>query len=174
MSPGSAGSRPDGSRLSISGTGHPRPGQEEAQQAHCQGPHLAQPAPHTCQCCTRGLDARRDQSRWCAIGQCCEKGLSPLTVTYIHGLRHIRVHDLCHSTATLLLEQGVDLVVIKVLLRLVAPRPHRRHRHRLCPCPAPPPTRRHRPPRPRAPQPHRDRRETRDSDEPPLAGATVR
>ncbi|PJE97185.1 site-specific integrase [Streptomyces carminius] len=32
------------------------------------------------------------------------------------GLRHIRFHDLRHSTATLLLEQGVDLVVIKELL----------------------------------------------------------
>ncbi|THA72954.1 integrase [Streptomyces sp. A0958] len=32
------------------------------------------------------------------------------------GLRMIRFHDLRHSTATLLLEQGVDLVVIKELL----------------------------------------------------------
>ncbi|MFM9449925.1 tyrosine-type recombinase/integrase [Streptomyces europaeiscabiei] len=32
------------------------------------------------------------------------------------GLRTIRFHDLRHSTATLLLEQGVDLVVIKELL----------------------------------------------------------
>lgn len=32
------------------------------------------------------------------------------------GLRLIRFHDLRHSTATLLLEQGVDLVVIKELL----------------------------------------------------------
>ncbi|MFF8196489.1 tyrosine-type recombinase/integrase [Streptomyces bobili] len=32
------------------------------------------------------------------------------------GLRAIRFHDLRHSTATLLLEQGVDLVVIKELL----------------------------------------------------------
>ncbi|MGW0086563.1 tyrosine-type recombinase/integrase [Streptomyces sp. NPDC003393] len=32
------------------------------------------------------------------------------------GLRRIRFHDLRHSTATLLLEQGVDLVVIKALL----------------------------------------------------------
>jgi integrase len=31
-------------------------------------------------------------------------------------LRHIRFHDLRHSTATLLLEQGVELVVIKELL----------------------------------------------------------
>ncbi|MFJ3693356.1 tyrosine-type recombinase/integrase [Streptomyces sp. NPDC090052] len=36
----------------------------------------------------------------------------------LHGaeLRTIRFHDLRHSTATLLLEQGVDLVVIKKLL----------------------------------------------------------
>ncbi|MCP2331283.1 tyrosine-type recombinase/integrase [Actinoalloteichus caeruleus] len=32
------------------------------------------------------------------------------------GLRHIRFHDLRHSTTTLLLEQGIDLVVIKELL----------------------------------------------------------
>ncbi|MCM2512995.1 tyrosine-type recombinase/integrase [Streptomyces griseoincarnatus] len=32
------------------------------------------------------------------------------------GLRRIRLHDLRHSTATLLLEQGVELVVIKELL----------------------------------------------------------
>lgn len=32
------------------------------------------------------------------------------------GLRRIRFHDLRHSTATLLLEQGVKLVVIKELL----------------------------------------------------------
>ncbi|MFF8267730.1 tyrosine-type recombinase/integrase [Streptomyces sp. NPDC016562] len=32
------------------------------------------------------------------------------------GLRRIRFHDLRHSTATLLLKQGVDLVVIKELL----------------------------------------------------------
>ncbi|WP_374214749.1 tyrosine-type recombinase/integrase [Streptomyces sp. SKN60] len=31
-------------------------------------------------------------------------------------LRRIRYHDLRHSTATLLLEQGVDLIVIKELL----------------------------------------------------------
>ncbi|MFB7645336.1 tyrosine-type recombinase/integrase [Streptomyces sp. NPDC056084] len=32
------------------------------------------------------------------------------------GIRRIRFHDLRHSTATLLLEQGIDLVVIKELL----------------------------------------------------------
>ncbi|MFI9430912.1 MULTISPECIES: tyrosine-type recombinase/integrase [Streptosporangium] len=32
------------------------------------------------------------------------------------GLRRIRFHDLRHLTATLLLEQGVELVVIKELL----------------------------------------------------------
>ncbi|RZE94251.1 hypothetical protein C0L86_21960 [Streptomyces sp. SCA2-2] len=32
------------------------------------------------------------------------------------GLRSIRFHDLRHSTATLLLEQGVELVVIKELI----------------------------------------------------------
>ncbi len=41
-----------------------------------------------------------------------------LTRRLLHsaGLRTIRFHDLRHSTATLLLEQGVDLVVIKELL----------------------------------------------------------
>ncbi|MFE0086459.1 tyrosine-type recombinase/integrase [Streptomyces sp. NPDC058991] len=40
----------------------------------------------TCQCCTRGIDARRDQPRCCALGQCCHKLLSPLTLTYIHSV----------------------------------------------------------------------------------------
>lgn len=40
----------------------------------------------TCQCCTRGLDARRDQPRCCAASQCCHKLLSPLTLTYIHSV----------------------------------------------------------------------------------------
>ncbi|MCP2331295.1 tyrosine-type recombinase/integrase [Actinoalloteichus caeruleus] len=31
------------------------------------------------------------------------------------GLRHVRFHDLRHSTTTLLLEQGIDLFVIKEL-----------------------------------------------------------
>lgn len=32
------------------------------------------------------------------------------------GLRRIHFHDLRHSTATLLLEQGADLIIIKELL----------------------------------------------------------
>ncbi|WP_225080674.1 site-specific integrase [Streptomyces sp. CoT10] len=40
----------------------------------------------TCQCCTRGIDARRDRPCCCAIGQCCHKLLSPLTLTYIHSV----------------------------------------------------------------------------------------
>ncbi|MHB9857443.1 tyrosine-type recombinase/integrase [Streptomyces sp. YIM S03343] len=40
----------------------------------------------TCQCCTRGLDADRDQPRCCAAGACCSKRLSPLTLTYIHSV----------------------------------------------------------------------------------------
>ncbi|WP_432164311.1 tyrosine-type recombinase/integrase [Streptomyces tendae] len=38
------------------------------------------------------------------------------TIVRRAGLRRIRFHDLRHSTATLLLEQGVELVVIKELL----------------------------------------------------------
>ncbi len=37
----------------------------------------------TCQCCARGLDK---QQRCCAVGQCCGKRLSPLTVTYVHSV----------------------------------------------------------------------------------------
>ncbi|MFF9410134.1 tyrosine-type recombinase/integrase [Streptomyces anandii] len=40
----------------------------------------------TCQCCTRRLDAQRDQPRCCTVGQCCRKLLSPLTLTYIHSV----------------------------------------------------------------------------------------
>lgn len=40
----------------------------------------------TCQCCTRGIDARRDEPRCCATGSCCSKRLSPLTLTYIHSV----------------------------------------------------------------------------------------
>ncbi|MFD6230428.1 tyrosine-type recombinase/integrase [Streptomyces sp. NPDC060232] len=37
-----------------------------------------------CQCCTQGLDAER---KWCcAIGECCQKRLSALTVTYVHSV----------------------------------------------------------------------------------------
>ncbi len=38
----------------------------------------------TCQCCAQGQDAVRRSC--CAIGQCCEKRLSPLTVTYVHAV----------------------------------------------------------------------------------------
>lgn len=40
----------------------------------------------TCQRCTHGIDARRDQPRRCAAGQCCRKLLSPLALTYIHSV----------------------------------------------------------------------------------------
>jgi integrase len=46
-----------------------------------------------CQCCARGIDARRKpdaqadrQPRCCAIGKCCRKHLSPLTLAYIHSV----------------------------------------------------------------------------------------
>ncbi|MEV0919065.1 site-specific integrase [Streptomyces sp. NPDC049967] len=59
----------------------------------------------TCQCCTRGLDARRDQPRCCAADQCCHKLLSPLTLTYIHSvlksaLKHaVREEEIPHNVA---------------------------------------------------------------------------
>ncbi|MEV7446349.1 site-specific integrase [Streptomyces sp. NPDC091204] len=40
----------------------------------------------TCQCCTRGIDAGRDEARCCAVRACCSKRLSPLTLTYIHSV----------------------------------------------------------------------------------------
>ncbi|MEU6120393.1 tyrosine-type recombinase/integrase [Streptomyces sp. NPDC047123] len=38
----------------------------------------------TCQCCAQNRDSVRQSC--CAIGQCCEKRLSPLTVTYVHAV----------------------------------------------------------------------------------------
>ncbi|MEI5011398.1 tyrosine-type recombinase/integrase [Streptomyces sp. PmtA] len=38
----------------------------------------------TCQCCAQERDVVRRSC--CAIGQCCEKRLSPLTVTYVHAV----------------------------------------------------------------------------------------
>ncbi|MEU8842974.1 tyrosine-type recombinase/integrase [Streptomyces roseus] len=38
----------------------------------------------TCQCCAQGLDTER--KRCCALGECCQKRLSPLTVTYVHSV----------------------------------------------------------------------------------------
>ncbi|MFE9303714.1 tyrosine-type recombinase/integrase [Streptomyces sp. NPDC006856] len=38
----------------------------------------------TCQCCAQGLDT--EWKRCCAIGECCQKQLSPLTVTYVHSV----------------------------------------------------------------------------------------
>nr|WTB30958.1 site-specific integrase [Streptomyces sp. NBC_00830] len=46
-----------------------------------------------CQCCARGIDAGRDPNaqasrrpRCCALGRCCRKRLSPLTLAYIHSV----------------------------------------------------------------------------------------
>ncbi|MFB0627539.1 MULTISPECIES: tyrosine-type recombinase/integrase [Streptomyces] len=38
----------------------------------------------TCQCCAQGLDTER--KRCCAVGECCQKQLSALTVTYVHSV----------------------------------------------------------------------------------------
>lgn len=57
----------------------------------------------TCQCCTQGRDTVRRQC--CAIDQCCDKRLSPLTVTYVHSvlksaLEHaVREDDLPRNVA---------------------------------------------------------------------------
>ncbi|MFG2882589.1 tyrosine-type recombinase/integrase [Streptomyces sp. NPDC048297] len=40
----------------------------------------------TCQCCTRGLDTARDEPLCCAVGKCCSKRLSPLTLSYVHSV----------------------------------------------------------------------------------------
>ncbi|TWV34720.1 site-specific integrase [Streptomyces misionensis] len=57
----------------------------------------------TCQCCIQGRDTVRRQC--CAIDQCCDKRLSPLTVTYVHSvlksaLEHaVREDDLPRNVA---------------------------------------------------------------------------
>ncbi|GAA2948059.1 MULTISPECIES: tyrosine-type recombinase/integrase [Streptomyces] len=57
----------------------------------------------TCQCCAQGRDT--DRRSCCAIGQCCNKRLSPLTVTYVHSvlksaLEHaVREDDLPRNVA---------------------------------------------------------------------------
>ncbi|MEU9841542.1 site-specific integrase [Actinomadura sp. NPDC048032] len=38
----------------------------------------------TCQCCAQALDTARKSC--CAVGECCQKRLSPLTVTYVHSV----------------------------------------------------------------------------------------
>ncbi|MFI6861536.1 tyrosine-type recombinase/integrase [Streptomyces sp. NPDC050421] len=38
----------------------------------------------TCQCCVQKLDAAKHQC--CAVDECCDKRLSPLTVTYVHSV----------------------------------------------------------------------------------------
>ncbi|WP_329172927.1 tyrosine-type recombinase/integrase [Streptomyces sp. NBC_01477] len=40
----------------------------------------------TCQCCARGLDTARHQPQCCAVGTCCRKRLSPLTLAYVHSV----------------------------------------------------------------------------------------
>ncbi|MGY3334027.1 hypothetical protein ACVW0K_000126 [Streptomyces filamentosus] len=57
----------------------------------------------TCQCCAQERDT--DRRACCTIGQCCDKRLSPLTVTYIHSvlksaLEHaVREDDLPRNVA---------------------------------------------------------------------------
>ncbi|MEU0688704.1 site-specific integrase [Streptomyces uncialis] len=52
----------------------------------------------TCQCCARGIDAGRDEPRCCAVGSCCFKRLSPLTLAYIHSvLKSALEHAVCEE-----------------------------------------------------------------------------
>ncbi|MDX3752606.1 tyrosine-type recombinase/integrase [Streptomyces sp. AK08-02] len=79
-------------------------------------------------------------------------------------LRPIRFHDLRDPTATLLLESGAELVVIKELFEHAhtgATATVYATRSPPTPAPAPAPAPGHRPPRPHARQPHRHRRRAR-------------
>ncbi|MDX2580323.1 tyrosine-type recombinase/integrase [Streptomyces scabiei] len=49
----------------------------------------------TCQCCAQGRDT--DRRSCCAIGQCCEKRLSPLTVTYVHAVLKSALEHAVHE-----------------------------------------------------------------------------
>ncbi|MCX4676454.1 site-specific integrase [Streptomyces sp. NBC_01433] len=50
----------------------------------------------TCQCCTQGLDTAL--KKCCAGGECCQKRLSPLTVTYVHSvLKSALEHAVCED-----------------------------------------------------------------------------
>lgn len=62
-----------------------------------------------------GTVYQRKDSRWEAAGYVLAPGNTRSFLDRA-GLRRVRFHDLRHSTATLLLEQGIDLVVIKELL----------------------------------------------------------
>lgn len=83
---------------------------------------LPQGPPGTAVGRTRGSRNRLDR-QWARLTTPTGRPLDPTNLTrrfrrLLHRaqLRTIRFHDLRHSTATLLLEQGIDLVVIKELL----------------------------------------------------------
>lgn len=69
----------------------------------------------TGQCCTQGLDTER--KKCCAVGQCCQKQLSALTVTYVHSV----------------LKSALEHAVREDELPRNVARPHRRHHRRLRP-----------------------------------------
>jgi integrase len=77
---------------------------------------------HTCQCCARGWDARRNpdhrdpgkRPRCCAIGQCCRQTLRPATVRYV---RAVLSAALAHAVREELLARNVATPV-----RLPTPR----------------------------------------------------
>ncbi|MFK4148938.1 tyrosine-type recombinase/integrase [Streptomyces sp. NPDC004065] len=69
----------------------------------------------TCQCCTQGLDAERKAC--CAVGECCQKRLSPLTVTYVHSVLKSALE---HAVREDELPRNVARIV-----KATAPRPRR-------------------------------------------------
>ncbi|MEV7343553.1 site-specific integrase [Streptomyces sp. NPDC093544] len=93
----------------------------------------------TCQCCARGIDTRRDQSRCCASGTCCSKRLSPLTLAYIHyvlksALEHaVREEEITRNvarnvrTGTPRPRRFEPLTAVEARRLLTAARGHRLH-----------------------------------------------
>jgi hypothetical protein len=80
-------------------------------------PYLAQPAPHHLPV-LRPRHRRRDQPRCCAVGECCRKLLSPLTLTYVHSVLKSALEHAVH-------EEEIPRNVARNV-RTGTPRPRRR------------------------------------------------